>query len=109
MLKRFFFEAFDTYIALFYLAFVQFDVRRLRTELVTIYTADSFRRLATESLIPTLSAKVMGWGKRKEMAELKRIASGDAKGDAPRLPVASWCARGARPGRVSSSTTTSKW
>ena len=82
VLKRFFFEAFDTYIALFYLAFVQFDVRRLRTELVTIYTADSFRRLATESLIPTLSAKVMGWGKRKEMAELKRTASGDAKGDA---------------------------
>ena len=33
IIKRFFFEAFDCYIALFYLAFFQFDVVRLRLEL----------------------------------------------------------------------------
>ena len=51
-LKRFFFEAFDCYIALFYLAFVQCDVRRLRVELISIYTIDSVRRIVTESVLP---------------------------------------------------------
>jgi cytochrome bd-type quinol oxidase subunit 2 len=51
-LKRFGFEAFDCYIALFYLAFVQCDVRRLRVELISIYTIDSFRRVVTESVLP---------------------------------------------------------
>lgn len=53
-LKRFFFEAFDCYIALFYLAFVQCDVRRLRTELISIYTIDSFRRVFSEAVLPYL-------------------------------------------------------
>eukprot|EP01043_Picozoa_sp_COSAG02_P062723 COSAG02_NODE_8724_length_2462_cov_1.748625_1_plen_601_part_00 len=51
-LKRFFFEAFDCYIALFYLAFVQCDVRRLRVELISIYTIDSIRRIVCESVLP---------------------------------------------------------
>lgn len=51
-LKRFFFEAFDAYAALFYLAFVQFDLAKLRSELVAIYTVDSVRRVALETVVP---------------------------------------------------------
>ncbi len=54
ILKRFFFEVFDCYIALFYVAFVQLDVMRLRGELVALYTADSIRRLLTENVIPLI-------------------------------------------------------
>jgi hypothetical protein len=54
ILKRFFFEVFDCYIALFYVAFVQLDVMRLRGELVALYTADSIRRLVTENVIPLI-------------------------------------------------------
>ena len=56
--KRFFFEAFDCYIALFYLAFIENDIVLLRRELVSLYTVDSIRRLATETIIPHLTRKV---------------------------------------------------
>mmetsp|Transcript_22339 Transcript_22339/g.72018 ORF Transcript_22339/g.72018 Transcript_22339/m.72018 type:complete len:686 (-) Transcript_22339:343-2400(-) len=55
VLKRFLFEAFDAYAALFYLAFVNFDIVKLRTELVTIYSVDAVRRFTVESFIPGLS------------------------------------------------------
>jgi anoctamin-10 len=58
VLKRFLFEAFDCYIPLVYLAFVQFDVLRLRSELVALYTADTFRRIGTEAVLPMLLHKV---------------------------------------------------
>lgn len=51
-LKRFLFEAFDCYIALFYLAFYERDVERLKLELVTIFQIDTFRRVASECLLP---------------------------------------------------------
>lgn len=54
ILKRFLFEAFDCYIVLFYLAFYERDVDRLRIELVAVFNIDSFRRLATEILLPYL-------------------------------------------------------
>ena len=54
VLKRFLFEAFDCYIALFYLAFYERDVDRLRSELVAIFNIDSFRRLGTEVILPGL-------------------------------------------------------
>ena len=54
ILKRFLFEAFDCYIVLFYLAFYECDVDILRRELVAVFNIDSFRRLATEILIPTI-------------------------------------------------------
>ena len=54
VLKRFLFEAFDCYIALFYIAFYELDVAKLRSELVSLYTVDSIRRVATESLLPFL-------------------------------------------------------
>lgn len=58
ILKRFFFESFDCYIALFYLAFFQFDVLRLRVELVGMYTTDSLRRIFLETVLPAVTAKV---------------------------------------------------
>ena len=56
--KRFFFEAFDCYIALFYLAFVENDIVLLRRELVSLYTVDSVRRLAMETIIPFITRKI---------------------------------------------------
>ena len=44
VLKRFLFEAFDCYIALFYLAFYERDCDRLNAELVAIFQVDSIRR-----------------------------------------------------------------
>jgi anoctamin-10 len=52
ILKRFLFEAFDCYIVLFYLAFYERDVERLRVELVAVFNIDSFRRLGTETILP---------------------------------------------------------
>lgn len=72
VLKRFFFEAFDCYIALFYLAFVQFDIAKLRGELVGIYTADSLRRVFTESIMPFISQKLATKRKREELGRQKK-------------------------------------
>ena len=52
ILKRFLFEAFDCYIVLFYLAFYERDVERLRFELVAVFNIDSFRRIGTETILP---------------------------------------------------------
>ena len=57
MLKRFVFEAFDCYVALFYIAFELGDVSRLRMELVSLYTSDTVRRIATETVLPLCSAR----------------------------------------------------
>lgn len=52
VLKRFLFEAFDSYIALFYLAFYERDVERLRLELMAVFQVDTFRRVLLECLVP---------------------------------------------------------
>jgi anoctamin-10 len=52
ILKRFLFEAFDCYVVLFYLAFYERDVDRLRMELVAVFNIDSFRRLFMEVILP---------------------------------------------------------
>jgi hypothetical protein len=62
ILKRFLFEAFDCYVALFYLAFYERDVDRLRLELVTIFNVDTFRRLLCECLLPMLIQHVSSPG-----------------------------------------------
>lgn len=51
-LKRFIFDAFDCYIALFFLAFFECDIDRLRTELAALFVSDCIRRVLTETLIP---------------------------------------------------------
>jgi len=57
IIKRIFFECFDCYIALFYLAFFKCDINALRTDLFGLYTTDSVRRLLTESVLPWLVNK----------------------------------------------------
>ncbi|OQR97514.1 anthranilate synthase component I [Thraustotheca clavata] len=69
VLKRFLFEAFDCYVPLFYLAFVERDVVLLKTELISLYTADTFRRLLIETLIPLL---IKYLSTHKETAEHKK-------------------------------------
>lgn len=57
IMKRFFFEAFDSYIALFFLAIVQADHLLLNAELTALYTADTIRRIATETILPYVLMK----------------------------------------------------
>jgi len=80
IVKRFLFEAFDSYVALFYVAFFMRDPLRLRQELVSLYTIDSLRRAATELLLPWLSRSV-------SMARARRSSATVKKGD---LPVSDW-------------------
>lgn len=54
VLKRFLFEAFDCYVALFYLAFYERNVDRLRMELVSVFQIDTIRRVLLECIVPTL-------------------------------------------------------
>lgn len=75
ILKRFLFESFDCYIALFYLAFFQFDVIRLRTELVGMYTTDSLRRVFLETLVPFATSWVTERGREKAAKKLADATS----------------------------------
>ena len=52
IVKRFLFEAFDCYISLFYLAFYELDIIRLRSELMMLFCSDCARRVAVETVIP---------------------------------------------------------
>jgi hypothetical protein len=52
ILKRFAFEAFDAYLPLFYLAFYEKDIIKLRSELVQVFNVDMFRRMALELIVP---------------------------------------------------------
>jgi len=72
ILKRFFFEAFDCYISLFYLAFYELDVMKVRSELVALYTADCVRRLATETILPLVVQWATRRMHRKKLDELKQ-------------------------------------
>jgi hypothetical protein len=72
VVKRFLFEAFDCYIALFYIAFVQCDVVRLRVELVSLYTSDSLRRIVTETLLPMALEKGAARSLRQKHSQAKK-------------------------------------
>mmetsp|Transcript_46550 Transcript_46550/g.56343 ORF Transcript_46550/g.56343 Transcript_46550/m.56343 type:complete len:804 (-) Transcript_46550:259-2670(-) len=52
ILKRFAFEAFDAFLPLFYLAFYEKDILKLRSELVQVFNFDMFRRMALEFIVP---------------------------------------------------------
>jgi anoctamin-10 len=56
--KRFFFEAFDAYIVLMYLAFYEQDVTKVRSELINVFNVDTFRRLLLEGVIPFITTKM---------------------------------------------------
>ena len=72
VIKRFLFEAFDCYIALFYIAFYELDVAKLRSELVSLYTVDSIRRIATESLLPYLIERFNDYQRSASLAAAKK-------------------------------------
>jgi len=52
IMKRFFFEACDAFLPLFYLGFYEFDIVKLRSELISLFHVDCLRRLALECLVP---------------------------------------------------------
>ena len=61
VIKRFLFEAFDCYVALFYTAFYELDPIALRQELIGLYTVDSIRRVLCETVIPLLLQYARRW------------------------------------------------
>lgn len=73
IIKRFLFEAFDAYIALFYVGFYMRDPIRLRQELVSLYTMDWLRRLFTESLIPYVQEKVWMAREKRAIGRRKKV------------------------------------
>lgn len=58
ILKRFLFEAFDCYVALFYLAFYERNIDKLRFELVNIFNIDTLRRLLLECIVPIFLKRI---------------------------------------------------
>jgi len=79
IIKRFFFEAFDCYIALFYIAFFEQDILKLRSEMVSLFTADQFRRVFTESLVPFVMLSISRYQKRRDAAAQKKDDDAKAK------------------------------
>ena len=67
VIKRFLFTAFDSYIALFYLAFWQLDALKTRQELQGLFTADCLRRLGTEVVVPWVMQRGAGIVRRQEV------------------------------------------
>jgi anoctamin-10 len=66
ILKRFLFEAFDCYVALFYLAFYERDVERLRMELINVFQIDTLRRVLLECIIPMLLQRLAAHTSRRQ-------------------------------------------
>jgi len=52
ILKRFIFEFCDFFLYLFYIAFYQLNMPLLRTNLVSVFMVDEFRRIFSEALLP---------------------------------------------------------
>jgi len=76
ILKRFLFEAFDCYIALFYLAFYERDVDRLRMELIAVFQIDTLRRVLIECIVPIMVQRVSHhWSKDRDPGGLFRALS----------------------------------
>jgi len=80
IVKRFLFEAFDCYIALFYIAFELRDVDRLRVELVSLFSTDVFRRVFTEAVIPLLMQRLSRRRHAAASAAAKKEDGGGAGG-----------------------------
>eukprot|EP01043_Picozoa_sp_COSAG02_P017126 COSAG02_NODE_770_length_17362_cov_42.372125_12_plen_270_part_00 len=57
--KRFMFDMFAYWIQLFYTAFWELDIVKLRSQLVSIYTIDTVRRAATEAILPYVLAPAL--------------------------------------------------
>ena len=66
ILKRFLFEAFDAYIALFYLTFYEMDVEKLRGEILMVFLIDTFRRMFLECIVPLVQRKLSERGAQSD-------------------------------------------
>ena len=82
ILKRFLFEAFDSYLSLFYLAFYERDVERLRLELAAVFQIDTIRRLLFECIIPMVVQHFTI--RRREQEERQRMTD---ESDVPRSDI----------------------
>ena len=72
IVKRFCFEATDCYLVLFYLAFYERDVIKVRTELVNIFHVDTLRRIALEGLVPFLIQKLRTRTSKRDTGSSKK-------------------------------------
>lgn len=52
--KRFIFEFTDFQLYLFYIGLIQLDIKLLRTNLISLFMVDEFRRVATEVILPMI-------------------------------------------------------
>jgi len=78
IIKRFLFEAFDCYIALFYIAFYELDPIALRQELIGLYMVDSLRRVVCECVIPLTMQKFREYFReRKDKAKEAKYKKSD--------------------------------
>jgi len=93
LLKRFFFEAFDSYLVLFYVAFELQDVPRLRKEILGLFTSDTVRRVLLETVVPAISQ----WLSHRSRGRVSSNKKDDAvlRDDAPAQMLTrrdpSWC------------------
>ncbi|CAK0846502.1 unnamed protein product [Prorocentrum cordatum] len=76
VIKRFLFEAFDAYIALFYIAFYERDPVSLQWTLRSLYTADVVRRVLLETVLPLVGLQVGSWRRIRSSARRKKDEDG---------------------------------
>lgn len=72
VIKRFWFEASDCYLVLFYLAFFEQDVVKVRSELVSVFHVDTIRRLFVEGVVPYISQKLAKKKKKRHAMNSKK-------------------------------------
>ena len=82
IIKRFCFEATDCYLVLFFLAFYEQDIIKVRSELVSVFSIDTFRRLALEGLVPYIQQKI-ALRKKKHSAGASKKRDGSKSQSTP--------------------------
>jgi anoctamin-10 len=55
IIKRFAFEFVDFYLYLLYIALYQLNMKNLQISLISLFTIDEIRRVATEVIIPYIA------------------------------------------------------
>ena len=70
IIKRFCFEATDCYLVLLFLAFYEQDVIKVRSELVSVFNVDLFRRILLEGVIPYIMQQ--SGGRKLESGAFKK-------------------------------------
>lgn len=68
VIKRFIFDLINRFTHFFYIAFVIYDLKSLKTMLSTLFVMDEIRKIATESLIPW-AIKLFVSSKKQKKAE----------------------------------------